>query len=301
MPRALRIPWLVDVVRTDDRTEIAHLAGDNRLDRRFEARGPLLNRLLTRRIRTVLTIDGTRLSAVAPRDDRKRAQRQADLEQRLNAVAAGGVGDQESIASLVAYVRGAADDKATIGPTVQQTIGRLFNPAYRATSETWRAAEVLDEAVRTRNPVKAFVWRITGRVDRAQRLLAQQVDGNPSAVHATGIAIHNLVRGIELMRAAWAEPGARERLSRDAAIARCLLAPPSVMRQATANGGSVAGALRPGTIVMLELGAAHTRTPGPDVAFMTTSWARCPAAAWIPALLGKVWDQARAAETGGLR
>jgi len=300
MARALRIPWLVDLIRTDDRSEIALLAGDLRLDRRFEARGPLLNRILTGRIRTLLTIDGTRLSAVAPRFDRKRAGNQSALEERLKAVAAGPVCDEECIGALVAVVRGARDI-AAIGPAVQQTIGRLFDPAYRATPATWRAAQVLDEAVHTRNPVKGIVWRISGRIARAQRLLAQLVKGDPSGIHATGIAIHNLVHGIETMRALWAEPGLRDGLSREAAIARCLLAPPSVMRQATAHGGTIAGELRPGTLVLLELAAAHARTPGPDVAFMATSWSRCPAGGWIPALLGKVWDRARAAENGGRR
>ena len=46
MSRSLRIPGLIDLIRTDARSEIRDLAVDGRLDRRFEARGPLINRIL---------------------------------------------------------------------------------------------------------------------------------------------------------------------------------------------------------------------------------------------------------------
>ena len=40
MSRSLRIPWLVDLLRVDAGSDIAVLAADGRLDRRFEPRGP---------------------------------------------------------------------------------------------------------------------------------------------------------------------------------------------------------------------------------------------------------------------
>ena len=50
MSRSLRIPGLIDLVRADTRSDIRGLANDSRLDRRFEARGPLINRILVERI-----------------------------------------------------------------------------------------------------------------------------------------------------------------------------------------------------------------------------------------------------------
>ncbi|HLW91072.1 MAG TPA: hypothetical protein VKS78_07210, partial [Roseiarcus sp.] len=53
---------------------------------------------------------------------------------------------------------------------------------------------------------------------------------------------------------------------------------------------------RNGTLVLLELDAARHRDPGPEVIFMTGSWAECPASRWAPALLRAVWERALALE-----
>src|SRR5450631_4196233 len=105
-----------------------------------------------------------------------------------------------------------------------------------------------------------------GRVRRAQRLLADLVHNDRAGVHATGIAVHNLVRSFELMRNVWAY--ADVRLSTDAVVARCLVAPPTVLRQATALGATTAGDIRPGTLVAFELDAARTQNPASEVIFM---------------------------------
>ena len=79
MSRSLRIPGLIDLVRADTRSDIRGLANDARLDRRFEARGPLINRILVERIRNVLRIDGVPLPSVAPRQDAERVRTQDAL------------------------------------------------------------------------------------------------------------------------------------------------------------------------------------------------------------------------------
>jgi len=57
--------------------------------------------------------------------------------------------------------------------------------------------------------------------------------------------------------------------------------------------------VRPGTLVVLELDAARARTPGRDLELMTGTWAQCPAAAFVPALLRVVWERAVAAPATG--
>ncbi len=109
------------------------------------------------------------------------------------------------------------------------------------------------------------------------------------------IAVHNLVRGFERMRELWSEPRWRSPSSVDAVVEQCLFAPPSVLRQAAGPGATVCGAVRAGTLVVLELEAARERTPGRDVEFMVGHWAQCPAAAFVPALLRAVWQRAIAA------
>ena len=292
MGQSLRIPGLVDLIRVDVGADIRALADDSRLDRGFEARGPLINRLLIDRVRSVMRLDGAPLPSVAPRQDRARASAQDALRRRLDPAAGKPLWDDETIAGLAAAVRGDAGAPA-IGPAAQQAAGRLFAAEYRGSTESWEAARVLDTAVHTRNPLQWIHLRMSGRVAQARRLLATLVNGDRAGVHATGIAVHNLVRGFERMRELWAGPGERTRPA-DEIVAQCLFAPPSVLRQATMPGVTVAGEVRAGTLVLLELDAARARTPGPELEFMLGHWAQCPAAAFVPALLRAVWERSRA-------
>jgi hypothetical protein len=292
MGRSLRIPGLVDLIRVDAGADIRALADDTRLDRRFEPRGPLINRLLIDRVRSVMRLDGAPLPSVAPRQDRARASAQDALRRRLDPAGGKPLWDDETIAGLAAAVRGNAGAPA-LGPAAQQAVGRLFAAEYRGSSESWEAARVLDTAVHTRNPLQWIHLRMSGRLAQARRLLAALVNGDRAGVHATGIAVHNLVRGFERMRELWAARGWRTR-SIDEIVAQCLFAPPSVLRQATMPGVTIAGEVRAGTLVMLELDAARARTPGPELEFMLGHWAQCPAAAFVPALLRAVWERSRA-------
>ena len=57
--RSVRIPFLIDLKRIDDKPDIAAASRDQRLDRDFVSRGPLVNRILTglkRRGKTVVVI-----------------------------------------------------------------------------------------------------------------------------------------------------------------------------------------------------------------------------------------------------
>ena len=122
MSRSLRIPGLIDLVRADTRSDIRGLANDSRLDRRFEARGPLINRILVERIRNVLRIDGVPLPSVAPRQDAERMRTQDALRQRLDPSGATPLWDDETIAGLVGVVRGRGGSE--LGPATQQAVGR---------------------------------------------------------------------------------------------------------------------------------------------------------------------------------
>src|SRR5262245_1256126 len=300
MGRSLRIPGLVDLIRVDAGSDIRVLADDGRLDRRFERCGPLINRLLVRRLRGVLQVDGAPLPSVAPRGDAQRAQEQEALTRRLDPAGRRPLWDEETILGLVGAIRGTAGAPA-LGPATQHAVGRLFVADYRSSSKSWAAAVTLNTAVQTRNPLRSMFLNLSGRLGRARALLAELVGGDRAGVHATGIAVHNLVRGLERMRELWSEPRRRVRSAADAVVAQCLFAPPSVARQATMPGATVAGAVRPGTLVMLQLDAARERQPGPDVEFMVGSWAHCPAAAFVPALLRVVWERAVAEEADEAR
>jgi hypothetical protein len=294
MARSIRIPGLVDIKKIDDKAEVRALSRDERLDRRFEKRGPLVNRFLMRRVRGALTVDGKPLPAIAARDYPERAAHQAALRQRLDP-AGGTLWDDATVAALVATVRGEAG-APQIGPAAQQAVGRLFAADYVGDAASWRAAQDLDDAVRTRNPFRSIQLHITGRLRRSRKLLARRVNGDLAGVHGTGIAVHNLVRGFTTMRDLWAK--GHPRPSADEAVGRCLFAPQTVLRQATVKGGTLAGEVRPGTLLMYELDTIRAHAPGADAVFMAGTWAECPAVAFVPALLRVVWERTVAREEG---
>ena len=298
MARALRIAGLLDLLIADDPGQILGLARDPRLDRRFEPAGPLLNRIIAGRVRRVLRIDGRPLPAVAPRAAPGRAERQAELEARIADRRV--VADDEHLDALAAHVLGRRDPEA-IGPLAQEAVGRLFMPEYRSTPGTWAAALLLDAAARSFNPLRNLVRLITGSVRRARRLLADRVDRDPAALHTTGIAVHNLVRALDRMRDLAARPAGPRGFTAAQAVSICLAAPDGVLRQATAIGATVAGTFRPGTLVLFRLDAAHAASLQRDIAFMTEEWSRCPAHAWVPALLAAAWERAAAAPPEGSR
>ena len=287
--RTIRIPGLIDLVRTDEPAEILALSRDPRLDRRFEAKGPLLNRLILRRIRRILQSGGRPLPPVAPRDDPERHEAQAALEAKLDAP--GAPSDEETVAALARYVRGEASER-TLGAAVQQAIGGRFAAGYRGDAKSWNAARVLNGSVRPFRPI-SLVWRFTGKLDRARAHLAGLVAQDRSGVHATGIAVHNLVESLRRMRNLAAVRGALVRYAPEEAASLSLAAPGSVPREATDQGVNAVAAYRQGTLVLLQLEKARKRTLRPDMAFMTGGWSRCPAHSWVQRLLAAVWERAR--------
>jgi hypothetical protein len=296
--KAIRLPALIDVVFAEEPRAILALSEDTRLDRDFAPRGPLLNRIVARRIRRVLHVGGTPLPAVAPRGAARPSPRQSDLEARLDGRLPDAPCSEAHLRALSGHVLGRPGEQA-LGPLVQEVLGCLFRPDYRADAESWEAARLLDRAVRSNNPLRHLVWRVSGRVERARRGLAERVDGDPAALHTTGIAAHNLVSAFERMRDLAARPGALRHVASPEAASRCLVAPESVLRQATRAGTTPAASFRPGTLVLFRLEAARARSLRHDVAFMTGSWSRCPANAWVPRLFAAVWDRAAAEHHDG--
>jgi hypothetical protein len=291
--RSVRIPFLIDLKRIDDKPDIAAVSLDQRLDRDFVSRGPLVNRILTGLVSGTLRVDGEPLPSVAPRGDAERARSQAALHARLDP-AKGPLWDNETLARLIAAVRGSAGAD-TIGPTVQQAVGRLFNKSYAGNAETFQAAKDLDDAVHSLNPIRQFKLHLMGQLRRSRRLLTERVNGDLAGVHGTGVAVHNIVRGLEHMRELWRKA---PRPATDDALRACLFAPKTVLRQATAKGGTAVGDVRVGTLVLVELEKAREASPGPETVFMAGTWAECPAGAFVAALLRATWEGAVAAEKG---
>lgn len=288
MPRAIRVPCLVDLLLVEEADAIRALAGEARLDRGVPLAAPPVNRMIAGQVAAVLQLDGRPLPSAAPRD----APGRAEARDALEALLAGRPAAEAHVDALADHVAGRRG--RTLGPLVQEVVGRLFAPGFQASEETWQAALLLDAATRSFNPIRRLLWAITGRVNDARRRLAQQTGGDPAALHGVAIAVHNLVASLERMRALAAAPGGFTRYTPPEAATLALAAPPLVLRRATAPGSTAPATFRAGTLVVFRLEAARARTLAHDIAFLSETWSRCPAQAWVPALLEAVWQRAAA-------
>lgn len=289
--KRIRIPGVVDIVSSDDASEVEALAQDPKLDRAYGDHSILTNGKILQRVQDTLQIGGKPFPTVVSRYAEGRAAAQEALWKRLNSIAPDYSTGPDELESLAAFVRGAGNDEAC-GPLVQQVVGQLFSPNFKATVESWNAALVLNQAPRTLNlPLLAW-WKITGKVDQAKQLLSGMVGGDLAAVHAIGVAVHNIVSGVILMRELYNDPVNRTALLPEEAGGRCLFAPTSVLRQPTELDNSAGGQLQTGTLVILNLQAANAKTPDSDLAFLRGTWAQCPAEQWVPSLLEGIWRRA---------
>jgi hypothetical protein len=289
--KRIRIPWIVDLVLSSDADEIKAFANDAKLDRAYADRSILTNGLILKRVRNTLESSGKPFPTVAPRCAEGRAQAQDALWHRLSALAPTYSAGPDELESLAAFVQGQGPVESC-GPLVQQVVGRLFAPDFNATPESWSAALVLDQAPRTMNLLLLAWWKLTGRINRARQLLSNLVGGDLAAVHAIGIALHNIVSGVNLMRQLYSDASNRTARSPELAGGQCIFAPPSVLRQPIATDDSSIGPLQTGTVVILNLQAANAKTPDANLAFLCQTWSQCPAEQWVPALLEGIWRRA---------
>ena len=288
--KRIRIPGLVDIAVSDDAAEIESLAQNPLLDRAYVDRSVPVNGAILKRVRETLELDGKPFPTIAPKSAPGREEAQEALWKQLSELAPQLSTGPEELERLAAFVRG--EDDHECGPSVQQVVGRLFAKDFEATPDSWSAALVLDEAPRTMNPVLLCWWAATGRVEKAKRLLAGKVGGNLAALHAIGVAVHNIVSGVTLMRQLYSDPSARTSIVPAEAASRCLVAPSKVLRQPTSSADSAQPSLNTSTLVLLNLRAANEKSPSKDVAFLRNTWSRCPAEQWVPALLEGIWRRA---------
>jgi hypothetical protein len=288
-PARIRIPGLLDVVLVDDPAQIAALNAEPAVTREIDRSSGFLGRIVAARLRT-FTVDGQLLPVFRARTDVARLRAQAALGARLDREAADTAPRAAAIQALARYVIGAGDE-TDVGVAVQELVGRLFVPDYRATSETYAAATLVAASPRA-NPVQAWWWRASGALDRARTLLWDRTGGDPGAIHATTIAFHNIVESLGHMRALAATDGPRG-LAADA-VAQCLVAPATLLRICTRETAVpfLDRPLAPGTLIVFRLERAHASTGDDALALLRGEWSQCPAHRFVPELLSEVWTTA---------
>ena len=284
MGTRIRIPALLDLLIVSDGREILGTADHPKLDRGPLPHGPLLNRLIAGIPAQVLRTFGRAAACRAPAWGCRARAAQRALAERLSAPAPW---DDESLDMVAGWLR--SRDPA-LGPACQQLVGRLFVPGFRASRATWNAATVLDRALT--NPVLRLLWTVTGELSRAQAILSTAMGGDRAGVHATGIAVHSLVRGVERLEHVLADASLRATVSDAGALGFAVSAPDTVLRHATGYAETPAGPVAPGTIVLFKLDQEANRLADPRLAFLSESWSACPAASLVPRLLAEIWARA---------
>lgn len=286
------IPGVADLYEVSDLGEIETVNKDARVDREFSARTCPVNSLLVGRALKALSYARHRFPTISPRGSVERKAKQEALWRRLNLRVPDVKLGPVELEPLADWVRGHGTE-GSVGLWAQQILGRLFSDTFVATPGSWDAALTLVQAPRS---FRKFLWgSVTGKLGRAKKLLANMVGDDLSAVNAIGIAVHNLVNSLRRMRSFYADTNLGRSLSPSEAAKRCLVAPVSVMREATVDGEINGNAFAKGSLFVLNIGTASKLEGAGALVFMSDSWSSCPAEQWIPAMLEGVWVRATSA------
>jgi hypothetical protein len=287
------IPGVLDFYEVSDPKEIEAVNNDHRIDRQFNSRTCPVNWLFVKRSLSVLSYAGNRFPTMKPRRSEARQSAQQALWNRLRLKVPEVKLGPEELEPLAQWVRGYGAEESLRLQT-QQILGRLFSDTFVATPESWAAATTLVRAPRSSNVPKLIWWNISGKIRRAKRKLASMVNNDLSAVNAVGIAVHNLVNSLRMMRALYSDANRRRTLSPADAANECLVAPASVFRQATFAGELNGNPFSNDSLFILNIGEAAKLEGAKTLVFMSGSWSSCPAEQWVPAMLEGVWLRANA-------
>ena len=292
MSLRLRFPPFLDIVLIDDPVQMQRLDNERVISRELLPVGGWLHRILHERIYRTLAVGSTPLPAFLGRDDKERARHQQSLALHLSSSADPPL-DADAMHTLARYVAG-MDPNVDVGVVVQQLVGRIFIRDYVATPDSYAAAKVI-AAWPKAGPLRAFWWRWSGRLRRAKALIWKLANEDPQCIHATALAVHNLVDGLDRMRALLQDASERRRLSPEQAAAACLVAPSLILRSCLEETRVpfLRKPLHRGTLLAFRLEKMHEGTSNDALALARERWNQCPAHELVPRLLAEIWTAAR--------
>jgi hypothetical protein len=296
MAISISIPGILRLVFIRAADEIIAANDTTVVGRSLSGRGGLINRAIAARMQVFRTPDGDIWPAFRDRLDPLRVEHQRELEAALADVRTLLQRIAPEISALADYVR---IGRATPDPgiIVQQAVGRLFFPDYAANEKSYDAAQTLS-AWLSAGPLKSWRLKHSGALQAALDQIMGLARGNTACAHATGLAMENIVKSIGLMRELARSGDNLKQLSPQDALARTLRAPEHVIRE-TRDGARIGNLrLRARSLVLFGVEAAREQSPDPGFGFFASAWNRCPAHAFVPALLGEVWQAARS-DPGG--
>jgi len=290
----ITIPGIIRLALLTDPDEVIAANDSGVVQRSLSGLGGLVHRSIAAKLAVFHTPDGDIWPAFRDREDPLREQHQNALEAKLANTRSLLKRVAPEISALATYVRSGGSNRSP-GIIIQQMAGRLFFADYAASEESYDAARTLQTWV-SGGPIKSFLLKFSGDLERALDLINTLSRGDMSCAHATAIAMHNIVDTIGRMRRLARTGDNLEKLSPQEAIASTLRAPKQVVRE-TRDGGRVCSMhLGARTLIILRLECARRQNPEAGLEFFAKGWNQCPAHAIVPALLAEVWKKARPAK-----
>jgi hypothetical protein len=284
----LDLPYLFSLVLVQELSELRLINRSPDVERSLVSATGVVGKWLHRALEHDLRFQGAPLHVFRPRSDAARADSQATLERRLSSLTLQDrVGEQE-LGPILAYLRGAGDrDEAAIA--VQEIVGRAFTPGYQSSEHSYRAARVVDGW--PRQPWGALTEGVTRRLCRAKAQVAGAAHDDSGAIHATSIAMHNIVRSLDRLRERYLD-GDRSRLG-EADLAAPALVVRTALRRTTFP--FLSRPVKEGTVFVIPLDRLHDGQANRDLVFLEREWSQCPAHKFVPNLLELAWERALAA------
>jgi hypothetical protein len=286
MTRRIHLGNLVDVLLVDAPHQMRWLNEHPLITRTLSPSSGLLQQLLNQRTAIDLRFRAGVIPAFTLRPSVARGARQRELAAHFETLQ--GMPGPET-QRLASYVASASDFE--IGPTVQQWCGRSFRADYQATSETYRAGDLI--AAYPSDFLRAPFWKWTGKLTRARELIDAAAGGDVHCIHATTVAMKNIVKTLPRMRELARSTQTRD-LSAGSAVAKCLAAPRVLLRgcRGRLDVPFSKEPLTERTLVLFQLDPMFTTSADLNVAFTAAGWSACPAQRLVTEMLELVWNVA---------
>src|ERR1044072_1686595 len=298
MSISLRIPGVVTLAIVRTPSEIAEINDARGVDRLMSGRGGLVNRMIAAKLAVFKTAAGPAWTACAARADTARSEHQDDLETRLSRDAPDLIKRiAPEIAALAVCVRegSSADTIRLSGPHAGRGV---FLLDYVADADSYDAARTLTKWP-SAGPLTSWRLRRSGKLQRAIDLVLARARGDTACAHATALAMHNIVDSVVLMQGLARKSGTLPKLSAADAVKQVLRAPPRIIREARDEILIGDTRMRARSLVMMSVETARKASPNDGFGFFADHWNRCPAHAFVPRLLARIWEIATAEPGAG--
>lgn len=310
MARHLRLFGLASLVIVDDDREIDDLIDHPALVRDFEARGPVINRMLVTRLNREFRIDGHIMLSMASRRSAARERNQAELAEKLDHFATVNGWSGEAIQALSLYVATGHDfDGAKAALAYVTAYPFLQNAEVSDTGEPFERDRFADlfghyeclSQARRPGSLRGFCARLTGGDKRARRALLEAMNGDENGLHAVAVTLDNSVPILQNMRRLTLKltDSRRKRIPFHWLDTRT--APQIVLRQIKEAYSlpHLEERVPAYTLFLLRMKRSMREDTPAGFEFAVGHWSACPAQRYLRAMFAEVWRQSRLGHSDG--